>query len=204
MRTDLRTYLEIYHPLEGTTITGTRLLAQGFSHRACKVQGWLILKKKGPVKKKGLVKKKDSVLPGVPVPGVPWGGKKDPRAWVLIFENLDAGSYSLVVQEMHHFGTIAVTEHVVIQPTHGFGITWPSNGGTVSGANFTPYGTTSNGATYVGGGMDVNQQGFPQQGTVSGTNWQIQFTGLPQGTGAMLTVNDDKGGSGQVTGLTVQ
>jgi hypothetical protein len=160
--------IQIFHPKPNEVVRGLHIAAQGIATGGVNaVKGVLIDNSSG------------HVIEG-------WDLFPAPK-WVVLFRGLDAKrSYTLVVVELHTDGTFAVSPNVTISPVMALTMTWPpSTKASVSGANFAPYGTTTDNSTVVNSalGYPGGEGGpFTPSGMPSGGDWVIQFPALPTGT----------------------
>jgi hypothetical protein len=140
-----------------------------------------------------------------------WNGSgTDNVNWVIVFEGVNQGSgYELTVSDPEQGHTTtpdSVTFSVGAAREDLLMTTWPASGAQISADSFAPYGTITEmvpmyavlsvpGASPVTGSL---VQGPPTTG-----DWVFQFSRLPTGSGATLTVY---GGSlsQTVSNLTVQ
>lgn len=139
--------------------------------------------------------------------------------WIIGFETVPPGNnYMLTVTDAEDSAILdSVTFNVLPPKTttshkksglHIELITIQSPGAntTIPADNFAPYGTTDEllpmyAVLNVPGASSV--MGSLVQGPPTNSNWIFQFSQLPTGTGASLTVYADGGSTSTVTGLTV-
>ena len=131
---------------------------------------------------------------------------KDGSHWVIVFEGVPVGEYTL---EVRGVGVInPATSNFRVESGGSIGgrlIGINPSSGAMLGKSFVAAGTSDQ--PYPVSGQIINPSGVyfgtTLQGPPGASAWYVQFNGVPAGTGYTLTVSDTEGNAVQAANLTV-
>jgi hypothetical protein len=131
---------------------------------------------------------------------------REPPRWVVFFEGVAAGTYQLLITDYWEGTILATLDNVKVGMKPLVGIIYPPAPADVCADNFVTYGHTDEDSPVqatitIGGDTYTSDQ---LQGPPDTPDWVIQFTNLPVGADATLTVTNTNGSFETRTPLNVK